>query len=155
MAERLYIERKAEENKYLHRDFHVSGDIGIAYVGKFYGDDGVKEYLVKYAKSFFSKLAEEVRDKGLEPLEEYFKKIFLAEEREDWLLTTLNDNCLTIKIIKCPALDFMKQIGHTPSKWYGETTKTVYPTLAQMCGLKFELSFYNEEDGSAEFKFSF
>ena len=27
--EKLHIERKAADNKYLHKDFHVSADIGI------------------------------------------------------------------------------------------------------------------------------
>ena len=41
MAKRV-MDRRAADNKYLHRDFHVSGDLGIQYVGERYGDNGVK-----------------------------------------------------------------------------------------------------------------
>jgi len=54
--EKLFIDRKASDNKYLHRDFHVSADNGITYVGKKYGDEAVKEYLTQYAKSFYKLL---------------------------------------------------------------------------------------------------
>ena len=73
--EHLKIDRKASDNKYLHRDFHVSADIGIAYVGRYYGDNGVKEYLTDFTKSYYQKLVEEIKEFGLIALEKYLKKI--------------------------------------------------------------------------------
>jgi len=46
----------------------VTGDIGIAYVGKTYGAETVKEYLEQYAKSCYKLLAEEVKEKRIERL---------------------------------------------------------------------------------------
>lgn len=66
--EKLFIERKASNNKQLNRDFFVTGDIGIAYVGKTYGVETVKEYLEQYAKSCYKLLAEEVKEKRIERL---------------------------------------------------------------------------------------
>ena len=151
--EHLKIDRKAGDNKYLHRDFHVTADIGLSYVGEHYGMDGVKEYLTDFAKSYYLLLANEVKEKGLIAIEDYLKKIFLAEERIEYLTTNLDGNTLNVKISKCPAIEFFKEIGHPVSKWYGETTKTVYAVLAQMAGLKFDLKYYNDSDGSAEYDF--
>ena len=151
--ERLFMDRKASDNKYLHRDFHISADIGIAYVGNNYGDDAVKEYLVQFTRSYFVKLAEEVKARGLIAIEEYLHRIFTAEERANYLLTELTDSELKVKIIKCPAIEFMLSTGRTQSKWYGETTKTVYPELAKMCGVNFNLITYDEKTGSAEYIF--
>ena len=68
--EKLHIERKASDNKYLHKDFHISADIGITYVGENYGDRAVKDYLTQYTKSFYKLLAEDVNKNGLKSLEE-------------------------------------------------------------------------------------
>ena len=151
--EKLHIERKAADNKYLHKDFHVTADIGISYVGENYGDKAVKEYLTQYANSFYKLLAEEVKLKGLKALKANFENVYAKEEWSEYLHTELTEKELKVKIDKCPAVSFMKQSGHSPSKWYKETTYTVYKVLAEMCGLKFEVAYYNEEDGSTEFKF--
>lgn len=151
--EKLYIERKATDNKYLHKDFHVTADIGISYVGENYGDDAVKEYLTQYAKSFYKLLVDEVNVKGLKVLEENFKSVYIKEEWTEFLHSELTEDTLKIKVDKCPAVTFMKSIGHTPSKWYKETTYTTYKTLAEMCSFDFVVNYYNEEDGSTEFIF--
>ena len=150
--EKLHIERKASDNKYLHRDFHVSADNGITYVGENYGDDAVKDYLTQYAKSFYAPLAEEVKEKGLVALKENFENVYKKEEWSEFLHLTLSEKELKVKIDRCPAVCYMKSIGHTPSKWYKETTYTVYTVLAEMCGLDFTVGYYSEEDGSAEFR---
>lgn len=152
--EKLHIERKAADNKYLHKDFHVTADIGIAYVGENYGDIAVKEYLMQYAKSFYKLLAEEVNKNGLKALEDDFKNVYKKEECLEDLQTELTENSLKVKVEKCPAITFMKSIGHNPSKWYKETTYTTYKVLADMCGLDFVVKYYNEEDGSTEFVFT-
>ena len=138
----LFMDRKASDNKYLHRDFHLSADIGIAYVGNNYGDDAVKEYLVQFTRSYFAKLVDAVKLRGLIAIEEYLHRIFTAEEKSDYIQTSLINNKLAVKIIKCPAIEYMKSVGRTPSKWYGETTKTVYPELANMCGVSFNMISY-------------
>lgn len=149
----LFMDRKASDNKYLHRDFHLSADIGIAYVGNNYGDDAVKEYLVQFTRSYFAKLVDAVKLRGLIAIEEYLHRIFRAEEKENYLQTELTEQQIKVKIIKCPAIEYMKSAGRVPSKWYGETTKTVYPILAEMAGIKFDLISYNEDTGAAQYIF--
>ena len=151
--EKLFIERKAADNKYLHRDFFVTGDIGIAYVGEIYGDEAVKEYLEQYAKSYYKLLAEEVKKNGLVTLKEYFENVYEKEEWSEYVTTELTADTLTVSVEKCPAVTYMKSVGHTPSKWYKETVYTVYKTLASMSRLAFEIEYYDEKDGSTKFIF--
>ena len=151
--EKLHIERKAADNKYLHKDFHVTADIGISYVGENYGDNAVKEYLTQYAKSFYKLLVEEVKESGLEALQDDFLNVYKKEECLEDLHVELTEDALRIKIDKCPAVMFMKSIGHIPSKWYKETTYTTYKVLADMCELDFIVNYYNNEDGGTEFMF--
>lgn len=151
--EKLFIEKKAADNKYLHRDFFATGDIGIAYVGETYGDEAVKDYLTQYARSYHKLLAEEVKKNGLVVLKEYFDSVYEKEEWSQYVRTELATDTLTVAVGKCPAVTYMKSIGHTPSKWYKETVYTVYKTLADMCGCGFEIAYYNEIDGATKFVF--
>ena len=151
--EKLFIDRKASDNKYLHRDFHVTADNGITYVGKKYGDDAVKEYLTQYAKSFYKLLVEEVKKDGLKALEKNFINVYEKEKWSENLRTELTEDSLKVTVNKCPAVTYMKSIGHNVSKWYKETTYTTYKVLADMCNLDFEVKYYNEEDGGTEFVF--
>lgn len=151
--EKLFIERKASDNKYLHKDFHVTADVGISYVGENYGDDAVVEYLTEYAKSFYKPLIQDILKNGLISLKKNFEKVYKKEEWSEFFHAELLDDKLTVTIDKCPAVTFMKESGHTPSKWYKQTTFTVYAVLAKECGLKFNVEYYREEDGGAKFSF--
>ena len=145
--------RAAADNKYLHRDFHVSTDIGINYIGTHYGNEGVVEYLRRYATSFLSPLVEEIKKDGLVALKRYFEDLYMQEEMPEVLHTVLSDGLLEVTIDRCPAVTFMRKSGHTPSKWYIETVNTVYKTVAEATGIGFELLYYHTEDGSSSYRF--
>ncbi len=146
--------RTAQDNKYLHRDFHISCDVGIAYVGGRYGAEGVKAYLRQYADSYLAPLASAVRKDGLGPLAGYFRDLYRAEEAEDHLRMRLDGDVLSVRILSCPALSHMKKNGHAPSPWYRETTETLYSRLAENAGLSFELDAYDPDTGAASFSFT-
>jgi len=147
------MKRSASDNKYLHRDFHVSCDIGIGYVGERYGDEGVRDYLNQYTDNFLSPLAEAVRREGLEPLARYFRELYETEEASGQLELTRKPGALHVRVSACPAVAYMKSTGHQPSKWYRETTNTLYARLAKNAGLRFTLESYDEATGAAAFRF--
>ncbi len=147
------MDRKAADNKYLHRDFHVSGDVGIAYVGEHYGDNGVREYLTTFARRFYAPLVARIKAEGLAALEEHIVGIYATEEAADALCVERTDGELRVRVAYCPAVRFMKASGHTPSKWYIETTRTVNMTIADDADLGFELLSYDEETGAAAYRF--
>ena len=152
--EKMIMERKAADNKYLHRDFHVTADQGICYIGEQFGTDAVVEYLSNFAEKFYSPLIQEIREKGLLPLKQYFEKIYLAEEASEVLNLNLTEYKLTVQISECPAVRFMKSIGHTPCQWYGETVNTVYRVIAEKANMDFSLAYYEDETGKTEFSFT-
>ena len=140
------MERKVSDNKYLHKDFHVSFDLGLAYIGDKFGKEHVSKYLRDYARSYYKKMT-------LNELDNYFKFIYEQEEASDLLETELEDKSLKISVKRCPAMEFMRSQNHEPSKYYAETTKTLYKELAQICGFEFELIEYDDTTGKAEFIF--
>ncbi|NLJ41280.1 MAG: hypothetical protein GX352_06710 [Clostridiales bacterium] len=152
MAKKV-MDRRAADNKYLHRDFHVSGDLGIEYVGKRFGDNGVKEYLRRFATAFYSPLVEDIKERGLVALKEHIENIYEIEEAPEVLKTTLEEEELLVEVSQCPAIAYMKSIDYTPSKWYIEQTRTVNETIADNADLGFELISYDDETGKTAYRF--
>lgn len=147
------MERKAEDNKYLHRDFHVLADRGLMYIGQTYGDQAVVEYLTEYTLSYYKLLIRDIKNNGIVEFKNYLENIYKAEECEDALDLTLVDENLKVKIKYCPAVKFMLSVNYTPSKWYVETVNTVYDVIAKESGYLFNLSFYDQKNGACEFSF--
>ena len=145
--------RSAQDNKYLHRDFHISCDVGINYIGEHYGLEGVQAYIRQYADAYLAPLVASVRSEGLEPLAQYFHDLYEAEEAGDQLEMILHDKTLEVHILACPAVSHMRKNGHTPSVWYRQTTDTLYARLAENTGLGFVLDSYDPVSGAASFHF--
>ena len=76
----LVMERTASDNKYLHRDFHISTDNGIEYVGNKYGDGGVIDFLSRFSNSYFQLLVNDYKEKGLVVIKDYIENIYKTEE---------------------------------------------------------------------------
>ena len=163
------MDRRAADNKYLHRDFHVSADAGIAYVGRLWGDDAVKEYLKRFTLSWYSPLINEIKNRGLAALKEHIEKIYETEETRDVLHITMSENPagpagnsppgnfpageLSVNIDRCPAVTYMRSIGHEPSQWYPWLTLVVNKTIAEKSGIGFEMISYDEDTGKAAYRF--
>jgi len=150
---KLVMDRRAADNKYLHRDFHVSGDRGLAYVGKHWGDAGVKEYLERFTVSWYSPLIADIGSKGLEALRDYIQKIYDAEEASGVLHITFSENELMVNVDRCPGISYMHSIGYEPSPWYRELTSTVNRVIAEKSGINFELQSYDEKTGKTAYRF--
>ena len=147
------MDRRASDNKYLHRDFHILGDDGLRYVAKHYGDNAVKEYLRRFATAYYSPLIASIKERGLIALKEHIENVYQNEEAPDVLNTTLTESELRVEISHCPAVTFMKESGYTPSKWYIEETRTVNETIADNADLGFEMIAYDTETGKASYRF--
>lgn len=63
------------------------------------------------------------------------------------------EDSLHVKIKYCPAVSYLKKTGRKISKWYKYTTETVMEVLAAKTGYKFQMCFYDESTGAAEYLF--
>ena len=110
-----FMERKAADNKYLHRDFHKSLDLGLAYLGARYGDNGVKQYLREFTAAYYAPLISMIRLNGLKELAAHIRTIYALEEASETLRLTLDEQSLSVRVEKCPAVEHFKTIGYTAS----------------------------------------
>lgn len=154
MAEKLVIDKNAADNEYFHRDFHISGDRGVRYVGENYGDDAVCEYLEKFTKAYYSPLIAKIKAEGIGAMKEHIEKIYTVEKYPDNVKCTLDGENLSVEVSECPAVMYMKESGYEPSKWYVMLTSVVNDVIAKECGYSFEMISYSEENGAAKYAFS-
>ena len=147
------IDMKSEDNKYLHRDFHVSADNALKYCGDKFGRDAVVAFLRDYVNFFYAPVIEKIKKDGLSVIEEWIKGVYEVEEASELLHTELSENSLTVTVDKSPVIEYMRSLNQAPSEYYIEETRTLYGAIAKGCGYKFELEYYNE-DGGARFIFS-
>ena len=151
--QKLHITRSDADNEYFHRDFHVSAKNGVEYVGNKFGDRGVEELLTRFAKAYYSPLAAKVKNQGLAALKEQIEEVYKIEKAPENVECTLTDKELSVKVSACPGVTYIKNTGKDPSKWYVELTRTVNRTIAEMCGIGFEFTSYNEENGACEYRY--
>lgn len=146
------IDMKSEDNKYLHRDFHVSADNALKYCGDKFGGDAVVAFLRDYVRFFYAPVIEKIKKDGLKSLKEWIEKTYETEEASELLHTELSENKLAVTIDKCPVIEYMHSLGQEPSAYFIEETRTLYDEIAKQCGFNFELEYYDTV-GKANFSF--
>ncbi len=146
------IDMKSEDNKYLHRDFHLLGDNAIAYCGDTFGYDEAIKFLTSYTLHYYSLQIEDAKQRGLVSVKEWIEKVYEIEEASHLLKTELTDNSLTVTIEKSPVIEYAKTLNQTMSEYYIEQTRTLYKAFADAAGFTFLLEYYNEDGGT---KFTF
>ncbi|NLD87741.1 MAG: hypothetical protein GX633_05735, partial [Clostridiales bacterium] len=119
------IDMKPEDNKYLHRDFHLLGDMALLYCGEKLGEAAVNEFLTGYVKNYYAPVIEEIKTHGLAELKRRIQKLYETEEASEVLNTEFWDNCLTVTIEKSPVIEYMRSLNQEPSKYYIEQTRTL------------------------------
>ena len=147
------IDMKSEDNKYLHRDFHLLSDNAIKYCGDTYGRDEAIKFLTSYTTRYYAPIIEDAKKRGLTAVKEWIERVYETEEASELLKTELSDNTLTVTIEKSPVIEYAATLNQKLSEYYIEQTRTLYKAFADAAGLTFSLEYYNE-DGGTKFVFT-
>ena len=145
------IRRKASDNEYLHKDFHGALSVGIEYLHKNYGEQAVRDYLRRFAVTFYVPLKESIKARGLIALKEHWENIYKIEGGK--IEIELSDNEMILKVSACPAVMHMRQQGYPVAELYPETTKTVNEAICEGTGFAAELLEYEAQTGRSVQRF--
>ena len=146
------MRRTAADNLYLHKDFHGALSRGIEYLDQQYGEDAVREYLRQFAKTFYSPLTNDIRERGLIALKEHWERIYQLEGGE--ITLTFSPDELVLKVKACPAVMHMRQNGYRVARLWSETTRVVNEGICEGTPFQAELLEYDEETGASVQRFS-
>jgi hypothetical protein len=140
------IDRRAADNKYLHRDFHISMNMLMGYIAGEYGDAALTEYLRRFAKAYHSPLKADLVREGLSAVEKYLRGIY---EKEEWPVgITYENDVLTVVQEGCPGIFHIKKKGHEPIKQYIETYTTVYEAICEGTPYEYAMEEFELEAGA-------
>lgn len=145
------MERKAADNEYLHQDFHGCLSVGLEYLRENFGEDAVRNYLKVFTQRYYAPMIEEIKQKGLIVLKEYFEEMYQAEGGKVKIDFTPDE--LVLHIEACPAVIHMRENSYPVSSMWSETSKTVNETLCEGTPFAAELVEYDEETGKSVQRF--
>jgi len=147
------MDRNASDNEYFHKDFHSSMNMGIEYLGSRYGLEEVREYLYRYTENVYNSTLEDIKLHGLDAIADRIRDTYINEKASDAVEVSVTNDALRVKVKYCPAVKHLCATGRDVSKWYRYTTEMVMERLAQAGDYRFDMSYYDEQTGAAEYSF--
>jgi len=139
------MRRRAADNPYLHKDFHGALSVGLDYLAEHYGPQAVKDYLRRFARTFYAPLIADLKKRGLAALKDHFTRVYQIEGGQPRF--TLSRDELRIEVEACPAVTHMRAHGYPVSPHWVETTRTVNEALCEGTAYAAELRDYDPETG--------
>jgi hypothetical protein len=138
--------RRASDNKYLHKDFHLSMNILLNYIYNRFGEDSVIRYLAQYTKAYHQPLHEQLQAGNMDALRNYLEDIY---QKEEWTVSIrISGNVMEVVQEACPGITTIKSSGGQPCPCYVETYRTVYETLCDHTPFRYELKYFDDQTGA-------
>lgn len=125
----------------------------LKYAYEHYGEDGLREYLERFALIFHKPLIEKVKEQGIAVIADYLKWLYTEEEALDALELKMCEKALDVTVRYCPGVKHLKLREFVPHESYERGTSVVYGAIAKECGLEFEMISYDHDTGAAHFRF--
>lgn len=145
------MERRASDNVYLHRDFHGALSTGIEYLHATFGPDAVRDYLRKFALSYYAPLREALMTEGLPALKRHFERMYEIEGGDTSI--ALEGDELVVTVTLCPAVAHMRSHGYPVARLFRETTVTVNDAICEGTPYEAETTGYDDGTGACVQRF--
>lgn len=145
------IRQKHSDNTYYHPDFHIAFNYGIEYLRNTFGEESVREYLVQFAKAYFTPLKKALKTEGLLAIKKHFEKIYQIENAI--YSFTITETELHIFLSASPSVMYIKEKGHMISPLFHETIITVNKEICTDTQYECELVEYDKKNGAYQLRF--
>ncbi|NOY79684.1 MAG: hypothetical protein GXP31_01635 [Kiritimatiellaeota bacterium] len=148
---KLVMRRRAADNRYLHKDFHGALSCGIGYLQEHFGEDAVRQYLRRFALTYYAPLREQLRARGLDALEAHLRELYEIEGAN--AVFERHEDELVVRVAACPAVRHMRERGFPVAPLFHETTATVNRALCEGTPFEAELVVYDRTTGRSVQRF--
>ena len=143
------MERKASDNRYLHREFHSLLNLGLQYLEDEYGEQAVCEYLQTFAKAYYQPLIAQIQLEGFPALRKHITHVYAVEDAPEDVSFVETEKQLTVIVKKCPAISYMLEKGVSVYHNYFLTSSLIYGTIADAVGYQYQMQKYDIQTGRA------
>lgn len=113
----------------VHLAFHGANNACIKYIREKYGIDALKELFRRVAKDVYQDIHERLKKGDAEALAEHWK-YYLHRENADFSIEKVK-NALVLRILKCPAVSYLREHGLQPDPAFCEQTRMVNQALSE------------------------
>lgn len=142
------MERRSSDNKYLHKDFHISQNILMGYIYRSFGADALINYLEQFAIAYHKPLNQKLKQGHTGALLNYFTGIY---KKEEWpVKITSGEDYVEIEQDACPGISHITAKGGKPCPCYRETYQTIYKTLCKNTPFEYILKNFDDETGACK-----
>ena len=121
--------RHASDNPYLHKDFHGALNFALIYLEQQHGEQGVREYLTRFAEQYYAPLNQAIREKGLDALQKYLEQIYALEGGQVEIRRMADPDRLEVHVTHCPAVDHIRSGGNDVSPLFHLTHEIVHKCI--------------------------
>ena len=145
------MQRRAADNRYLHKDFHGALSNGLIYLESRYGREAAVTFLRRFAETYHAPLRAAMRTGELAPLRDYLKSVFETEGAAFRL--SANENEIVLDLEGCPALAHLKAHEMPVAPIFGDMGLHLYTALCRDTPFVFERSRFDPATGACRMRF--
>jgi predicted ArsR family transcriptional regulator len=145
------MRRTAADSVYLHKDFHGALSAGIEYVHQCYGAQAVRDYLRRFAASYYAPLTAAMRQRGLAAMKEHLERVYQTEGGT--IEITCSEDELLLEVMACPAITHMRACGYPVARLFCETTRSVFAAICEDTPFAVEVLEYDDSTGGSRVRF--
>lgn len=132
----------AEAN--VHKDFHGALSYGLQFLEERHGREALEAFLGGLAGTVYRPLVDNLRARGLNALEDHWRRIFDLEE--GGYAITREDGALVLTVTRCPAIHHMRGHGYGVAAHFCESTRLVNEAVCAAAGYACSTE-YDQEHG--------
>jgi len=142
------MERKSSDNKYQHKDFHISQNILMGFIYSSFGADALINYLEQFTIAYHKPLNQKMKQGNIGALLDYCITIY---KKEEWpVKITSGENYVEIEQDACPGISHIRAKGGKPCPNYRETYLTIYKTICKGTPFEYIFKYFNDETGACK-----
>ncbi|HEO69857.1 MAG TPA: hypothetical protein ENN80_01240 [Candidatus Hydrogenedentes bacterium] len=116
----------------VHKDFHGALSFGLEFLEEQYGLDGMRAFLEGLAHTVYAPLVADLRERGLDALEEHWRAVFTIEGGDFEL--AMEGDVLILNVRRCPAIAHMREHRYAIAPHFCEHTRFVNDAICRAAG---------------------
>lgn len=135
----------------LHKDFHYTLSLIFDFLKENYGRDETDRIMKKVSRIIYAPLIEDMKERGLPAIEKHIKELMELESGK--YSVEKDDDSVTFRIEKCPAISHMKNKNLDISPDFCRiSTGLASKEIAEDAGFRFSVD-YDQDKGQCVQKF--
>lgn len=128
----------------VHKDFHGALSYGLQFLEDRYGQDALRDFLSGLADTVYQPLVQDLRQRGLQALQDHWSRIFSLEEGE--FIVSMDGDTLVLQVQACPAVCHMRTHGYQVADHFCEHTRWLNEAVCRAAGYEANVE-YDQESG--------